>query len=186
MKRIFDLLLAIMILFPLVVPMLLITISVRLSFRGPALYWSDRIGKGNNNFKIPKFRSMLIDTPTLATHLINNPHSYLSPIGGFLRLTSLDELPQLFSIIKGDMSFVGPRPALFNQVALIALRTDLGVSKLLPGVTGWAQINGRDQLSIDEKVNLDLVYLNRQSFWFDLIILIKTAIKVIKNKDVTH
>lgn len=135
---------------------------------------------------MPKFRSMLIDTPEVATHNLRNPGHYLSPIGSFLRRTSLDELPQLFSVIKGDMSFVGPRPALFNQEDLIALRTDLGVSTLSPGITGWAQINGRDQLSIAEKVNLDLVYLNRQSFWFDLIILIKTVIKVIKNKDVTH
>ena len=186
MKRIFDLLLAIVILFPLVVPMLLITISVRLSSRGPALYWSDRIGKGNNNFKMPKFRTMLIDTPTLATHLIDNPHSYLSPIGGFLRLTSLDELPQLFSIIKGDMSFVGPRPALFNQDDLIALRTQIGVNKLLPGITGWAQVNGRDGLSIPDKVSLDMEYLNRQSFWFDMKILWMTFLKVVKRDGVSH
>ena len=186
MKRIFDLLLAIVILFPLVVPMLLITISVRVSSRGPALYWSDRIGKGNNNFKMPKFRTMLIDTPTLATHLIDNPHSYLSPIGSFLRLTSLDELPQLFSIIKGDMSFVGPRPALFNQDDLIALRTQIGVYKLLPGITGWAQVNGRDELSIAGKAALDEEYMSNQSLWFDMKILWMTFVKVVKRDGVSH
>jgi len=186
MKRIFDLLLAIVILFPLVVPMLLITISVRLSSRGPALYWSDRIGKGNNNFKMPKFRTMLIDTPTLATHLIDNPHSYLSPIGGSLRLTSLDELPQLFSIIKGDMSFVGPRPALFNQDDLIALRTQIGVDKLLPGITGWAQVNGRDELSIACKAALDEEYMSNRSLWFDIKILRMTFLKVINRYGVVH
>lgn len=186
MKRFFDLLIGFMLLTLLAIPMLLIAVLIRTTSKGPVLYWSNRVGKNNMIFRMPKFRSMLINTPEVATHNLENPGYYLSPIGSFLRRTSLDELPQLFSVIKGDMSFVGPRPALFNQEDLIALRTDLGVSKLLPGVTGWAQINGRDQLSIAEKVNLDLVYLNRQSFWFDLIILIKTVIKVIKNKDVTH
>jgi O-antigen biosynthesis protein WbqP len=186
MKRLFDLFAGLLLLFLLAIPMILIAILIRSSSKGPSLYWSDRVGKNNIIFRMPKFRSMLINTPEVASHNLRNPGHYLSPIGSFLRRTSLDELPQLFSVIKGDMSFVGPRPALFNQEDLIALRTDLGISKLLPGITGWAQINGRDQLSIAEKVNLDLVYLNRQSFWFDLIILIKTVIKVIKNKDVTH
>lgn len=186
MKRLFDLFAGLWLLFLLAIPMILIAILIRSTSKGPSLYWSDRVGKNNMIFRMPKFRSMLIDTPEVATHNLRNPGHYLSPIGSFLRRTSLDELPQLFSVIKGDMSFVGPRPALFNQEDLIALRTDLGVSTLSPGITGWAQINGRDQLSIAEKVNLDLVYLNRQSFWFDLIILIKTVIKVIKNKDVTH
>jgi len=140
MKRIFDLLLGVAILVLLVVPMLLISIAVRLSSKGPALYWSDRVGKNNKIFKMPKFRSMRIDTPAVATHLLDNPGAYLSPIGGFLRHSSLDELPQLFSVLKGDMSFVGPRPALFNQDDLITLRTEKGVDKLLPGITGWAQV----------------------------------------------
>ena len=166
MKRIFDLLLGVVILVFLVAPMLLISIAVRLSSKGPALYWSDRIGKNNKIFKMPKFRSMLTDTPAVATHLLDNPNVYLSPIGGFLRSTSLDELPQLFSVLKGDMSFVGPRPALFNQEDLIALRSEKGVDKLLPGITGWAQVNGRDELSIPDKVAFDTEYLDRQSFWF--------------------
>ena len=186
MKRIFDLLLGVAILVFLVAPMLLIFIAVRLSSKGPALYWSDRIGKNNKIFKMPKFRSMLIDTPAMATHLLDNPDAYLSPIGGFLRRSSLDELPQLFSVLKGDMSFVGPRPALFNQDDLIALRTNKGVNKLLPGITGWAQVNGRDELSIPDKVALDVEYLNRQSFWFDLKILWMTFLKVVKRDGVSH
>jgi O-antigen biosynthesis protein WbqP len=180
MKRIFDLLLGVAILVLLVVPMLLIAIAVRLTSKGPALYWSDRVGRNNKIFMMPKFRSMLIDTPAVATHLLDNPDVYLSPIGGFLRRSSLDKLPKLFSVLKGDMSFVGPRPALFNQDDLIALRTKKGVDKLLPGITGWAQVNGRDELSIPNKVALDLEYLNRQSFWFDMKILWMTLIKVIK------
>jgi len=186
MKRIFDLLLGVVMLALLVIPMLLIYIAVRLSSKGPALYWSDRIGKNNKIFKMPKFRSMLIDTPAMATHLLDNPDAYLSPIGGFLRRSSLDELPQLFSVLKGDMSFVGPRPALFNQDDLIALRTNKGVNKLLPGITGWAQVNGRDELSIPDKVALDVEYLNRQSFWFDLKILWMTFLKVVKRDGVSH
>jgi O-antigen biosynthesis protein WbqP len=186
MKREFDLLLGVVILVFVVAPMLLISIAVRLSSKGPALYWSDRVGKNNTIFKMPKFRSMLIDTPTVATHLLDNPDAYLSPIGGFLRRSSLDELPQLFSVLKGDMSFVGPRPALFNQDDLIALRTANGVDKLLPGITGWAQINGRDELSIADKVTLDVKYLNQQSFWFDLKILWMTFLKVIKRDGVSH
>ena len=186
MKRIFDLLLGVSILVFLVAPMLLISIAVRLSSKGPALYWSDRVGKNNAIFKMPKFRSMLIDTPAVATHLLDNPDAYLSAIGGFLRRSSLDELPQLFSVLKGYMSFVGPRPALYNQDDLITLRTTNGVDKLLPGITGWAQVNGRDELSIADKVALDVEYLNRQSFWFDIKILWMTFLKVIKRDGVSH
>jgi len=186
MKRIFDLLLGVAILVLLVAPMLLISIAVRLSSKGPALYWSDRVGKNNKIFKMPKFRSMLTDTPAVATHLLDNPDTYLSPIGGFLRRSSLDELPQLFLVLKGDMSFVGPRPALYNQDDLIALRTEKGVDKLLPGITGWAQVNGRDELSIPDKVALDTEYLNRQSFWFDIKILWMTFLKVVKRDGVSH
>ena len=186
MKRIFDLLLGVATLVRLVVPMLLISIAVRFSSKGPALYWSDRVGKNNKIFKMPKFRSMLTDTPAVATHLLDNPDVYLSPIGGFLRLSSLDELPQLFSVLKGDMSFVGPRPALFNQDDLIALRTEKDVDKLLPGITGWAQVNGRDELSIPDKVALDVEYLERQSFWFDIKILWMTFLKVVKRDGVSH
>jgi O-antigen biosynthesis protein WbqP len=186
MKRIFDLLLGILTLVLLVVPMLLISIAVRLSSKGPAIYWSDRVGRNNKILKMPKFRSMLVDTPAVATHLLDNPDSYLSPIGRFLRHSSLDELPQLFSVLKGDMSFVGPRPALFNQDDLIALRTVKGVDKLLPGITGWAQVNGRDELSIPDKVALDVEYLNRQSFGFDIKILWMTFLKVINRDGVSH
>ncbi len=186
MKRIFDLLLGVVILALLVIPMLLICIAVRLSSKGSALYWSNRIGRNNEIFKMPKFRSMLIDTPDVATHLLNTPDSYLSPIGTFLRRSSLDEFPQLFSVLKGDMSFIGPRPALHNQDDLIALRTKKGVDKLLPGITGWAQVNGRDKLSIPDKVALDVEYLNRQSFWFDMKILWMTFLKVLKHDGVRH
>ena len=186
MKRIFDLLLGVLILLLIAVPMLLIIIGILLTSKGPILFWSNRVGKNNQIFKMPKFRSMLINTPTLATHLLNNPDSYLSLIGGFLRRTSLDELPQLFSVFKGDMSLVGPRPALFNQEDLIALRAEKGVNKLLPGITGWAQVNGRDELSLVDKVALDVEYLNQQSFWFDIKILRMTFIKVIKLEDVSH
>ena len=186
MKQIFDFLLGIVILALLVIPMLLIFSAVRLSSKGSALYWSDRVGKNNKIFKMPKFRSMLIDTPVVATHLLSNPDSHLSPIGDFLRRSSLDELPQLFSVLKGDMSFVGPRPALFNQDDLIDLRTAKGVDKLLPGITGWAQVNGRDELSILDKVSLDVGYMNHQSFWFDIKILWMTFLKVIKKDGVSH
>jgi O-antigen biosynthesis protein WbqP len=186
MKQVFDLLLGIAILALLATPMLLIAIAVRLTSKGPALYWSDRIGKDNKIFKMPKFRSMLTNAPAVATHLLNNPDSYLSPIGSFLRSSSLDELPQLFSVLRGDMSFVGPRPALFNQEDLIALRTANGVDKLLPGITGWAQVNGRDELSIPDKVVLDVEYLNRQSFWFDIKILWMTFLRVMKRDGVSH
>jgi len=186
MKRIFDLLLGVAIFVFLAVPMLLIAIAIRFSSKGPALYWSDRVGKNNKIFKMPKFRSMLVNTPVVATHLLDNPNAYLAPIGGFLRRSSLDELPQLFLVLKGDMSFVGPRPALFNQDDLITLRTENGVDRLLPGITGWAQINGRDELSIPDKVALDIEYLDRQSFWFDIKILWMTFLKVVKRDDVSH
>ena len=186
MKKIFDLILAIFLFLLLLTPLLLIAILVIITSKGPALYWSERIGKNNKIFKMPKFRSMLIGAPTVATHLLDNPDMYLSPIGDFLRSTSLDELPQLFSVLKGDMSFVGPRPALFNQDDLIALRIEKGVDKLLPGITGWAQVNGRDELSIPDKVALDVEYLNRQSFWFDIKILWMTFLKVIKRDGVSH
>ncbi len=186
MKRIFDLFTVIILLVLLSIPMILFTVAVRLTSKGSALYWSDRVGKNNEIFKMPKFRSMLIGTPAVATHLLNNPDSYLSPIGGFLRRFSLDELPQLLSVLRGDMSFVGPRPALYNQDDLIALRTEKGVDKLLPGITGWAQVNGRDKLSIPYKVALDVEYLNRQSFWFDIKILWMTFLKVVSRDGVSH
>jgi O-antigen biosynthesis protein WbqP len=186
MKRIFDFLLAIATTILLVIPIILTVIAVRITSKGSVLYWSDRIGRNNEIFKMPKFRSMLTDTPAVATHLLDNPNSYLSPIGGFLRRSSLDELPQLFSVLKGDMSFVGPRPALFNQEDLITLRAEKGVDKLLPGITGWAQVNGRDELSIPDKVILDIEYLIRQSFWFDMKILWMTFLKVIKLDGVSH
>ena len=186
MKKYLDVIIFIILVCILSLPMLLLAFTVYLTSKGPVLYWSDRIGKNNKTFKMPKFRSMLEDTPTLATHLLGNPDSYLSPVGGFLRHSSLDELPQLFSVLKGDMSFVGPRPALYNQDDLIALRIEKGVDKLLPGITGWAQVNGRDELSIPDKVALDVEYLNRQSFWFDMKILWMTFLKVIKRDGVSH
>ena len=186
MKRLFDAIVGTSLLVLLITLLLLVAIVVRLSSKGPALYWSNRVGVNNKIFKMPKFRSMLSDTPAVATHLLDNPGVYLSPIGGFLRRSSLDELPQLFSVLKGDMSFVGPRPALFNQKDLIALRTKNGVDKLLPGITGWAQVNGRDELSIPDKVALDVEYLNRQSFWFDMKILWMTFLRVMKRDGVSH
>ena len=186
MKRVFDLILAVSLFLLVLIPLLLATILVITTSKGSALYYSDRIGRNNSIFKMPKFRTMLTGTPTLATHLLDNPDSYLSPIGSFLRRSSLDELPQLFSVLKGDMSFVGPRPALFNQDDLIVLRTEKGVDKLLPGITGWAQVNGRDELSIPDKVALDEEYLNRQSFWFDVKILYMTLLKVINRDGVNH
>jgi O-antigen biosynthesis protein WbqP len=186
MKLLFDIFLGFILLVLLVIPILLIVIAVRFTSKGPVLYWSDRVGKDNEIFEMPKFRSMRIDTPTVATHLLDDPNSYLSPIGRFLRRSSLDELPQLFSILKGDMSFVGPRPALFNQEDLIALRTEKGIDKLLPGITGWAQINGRDEISIPDKVSLDEEYMRLQSFWFDMRILWMTFLKVVKRDGVSH
>ena len=186
MKRFFDLILAIILVIPLFIAMVIIAVFIYLTSKGPVLYWSDRIGMNNTIFKMPKFRSMKFDTPTVATHLMSKPEDYLSPIGGFLRRTSLDEIPQIISILKGEMSFVGPRPALFNQSDLIALRTEKGVDKIPPGLTGWAQINGRDALTIDDKVLLEVEYLEKKSFWFDMKILFLTALKVIRRKGISH
>ena len=186
MKRLFDLLLALLAVVVLAVPVLLVAAAVRLTSSGPALYWSDRVGRHNIIFKMPKFRSMRVGTPAVATHLLADAASHLTPIGSFLRKSSLDELPQLWSILVGDMSFVGPRPALFNQQDLIELRTKLGVHELVPGLTGWAQVNGRDELPIPDKVKLDADYLQRQSLRFDIRILWLTLVKVIRRDGVTH
>ena len=186
MKRLFDILLALIALSVLLIPSLIIAIAVKLTSKGPVLYWSDRVGIHNSIFKMPKFRSMKIDTPTVATHLLKDPKSMLTPIGNFLRKSSLDELPQLWCILKGDMSFVGPRPALFNQDDLVQLRTESGVDKLPPGLTGWAQVNGRDELPIPQKVALDVEYLSKKGFWFDIYIIWLTFLKVIKRDGVSH
>jgi len=185
-KRFFDLLLAVFSAVILALPVLLVALAVKVTSAGPALYWSDRVGRYNRIFRMPKFRSMRVDTPAVATHLLQDPKVYLTPIGSFLRKSSLDELPQLWSILVGDMSFVGPRPALFNQDDLIALRTEQGVDALVPGLTGWAQVNGRDELPIPDKVKLDVEYLQRRSFMFDLYILWLTALKVIRRDGVSH
>ena len=186
MKSVFDLAVGLFLFALLIIPMLLIAVAVLVTSFGPVLYWSDRVGQGNVIFKMPKFRTMQINTPVMATHKMTNPNEFLTSIGGFFRQYSLDELPQLFSILKGDMSFVGPRPALFNQDDLIALRTKNGVDMLVPGLTGWAQVNGRDELPVPEKVGLDLEYTERQSFWFDMKILWLTCLKVIKKDGVSH
>ena len=186
MKRCFDLVLAAVALLLMAAPLLILAVLVRLTSPGPILYWSDRVGKGNRIFRMPKFRSMRVGTPALATHLLEDPDRYLTPIGSFLRRSSLDELPQLWSVLTGDMSFVGPRPALFNQDDLVTLRTENGVHQLVPGITGWAQINGRDELPIPAKVNLDVEYLHRRSFWFDLHILWLTLVKVLHRDGVSH
>jgi len=186
MKRLFDLAMALVAALFLVLPIAAVALAVRQTSPGPALYWSDRVGRANRIFKMPKFRSMRIDTPAVATHLLDNPSQWLSPIGSFLRKSSLDELPQLWSILKGDMSFVGPRPALFNQHDLIALRTEKGIHELVPGLTGWAQVNGRYELPIPQKVALDAQYIERKSFLFDLKILCMTVLKVTAGKGVSH
>jgi O-antigen biosynthesis protein WbqP len=186
MKRIFDIVFATVFLILFLFPMFLVVLGVRVTSKGSVLYWSDRVGIDNVIFKMPKFRSMQLETPTVATHLMSDSDVYLSSIGGFLRRTSLDELPQLWNILKGDMSFVGPRPALFNQEDLIALRTEKGVEQLIPGLTGWAQVNGRDELPIPEKVLLDVEYMERQSFLFDLKIMWMTFVKVMKRDGVSH
>jgi O-antigen biosynthesis protein WbqP len=185
-KRIFDLLSCLLFLGLFFVLFLLVWLVVKMTSRGPALYWSSRIGKDNQTFKMPKFRTMRIGTPAAATHLLDNPDQYLTPVGSFLRKTSLDELPQVWSILKGDMSLVGPRPALFNQDDLVELRTLKGVHRLTPGLTGWAQVNGRDELPIPVKVEFDQEYLKRQSFLFDLKIIWLTVLKVIRREGVTH
>lgn len=185
-KRAFDFCLALLLGMLLLLPVTMVAFAVRLTSPGPALYWSDRVGRHNRIFRMPKFRSMRIDTPEVATHLLADPKTYLTPIGSFLRRTSFDELPQLWCILTGDMSFVGPRPALFNQHDLIDLRTRAGVHEITPGLTGWAQINGRDELPIPEKVALDADYLQRRGFWFDMFIIWQTAIKVLRRDGVTH
>lgn len=186
MKRLFDLLLGLGVFVILALPMLIIAILVRLTSSGPALYWSQRVGQNNSIFLMPKFRSMRVGTPQVATHLLTHPEGHLTPIGNFIRKSSLDELPQLYSVFKGDMSFVGPRPALFNQDDLIRLRTDAQVHILKPGITGWAQINGRDEIPIPDKVRLDAEYLRRQSLAFDIKILFLTVKKVIFRDGITH
>jgi O-antigen biosynthesis protein WbqP len=186
MKRLFDLALAVFAGIILLIPIVIVAVFVRFTSPGPILYWSDRVGKRNILFKMPKFRTMRVGTPAVATHLLTDPDAYLTPIGSFLRKSSLDELPQIWSILAGNMSFVGPRPALYNQDDLIALRTQCGVDQLLPGLTGWAQVNGRDELPIPDKVKLDEEYLQRASMWFDLRILCLTFEKVVKRDGVQH
>ena len=186
MKRLFDLVLALIAASLLLVPIVVVAVLVKLTSKGPALYWSDRVGMHNTIFKMPKFRSMKVETPAVATHLLVDPGSVLTSIGDFLRKSSLDELPQLWCILKGEMSFVGPRPALFNQDDLILLRTEKGVDKVVPGLTGWAQVNGRDELPIPEKVVLDVEYMERQSLWFDMKILWLTVLKVVRRDGVSH
>jgi O-antigen biosynthesis protein WbqP len=185
-KRCLDLILVLLASLVLVWPMLLLGAAVRITSKGPALYWSQRVGQHNSIFLMPKFRSMRIETPAVATHLLERPEQWLTPIGSFLRKTSLDELPQLWCILKGDMSFVGPRPALFNQHDLISLRTEYGVHALVPGLTGWAQINGRDEISIVEKVQFDTQYLKEMKTSFDLMILWRTFLQIIRSKGVSH
>lgn len=186
MKRLFDLVLAVLAILLLGFPLVLVALLVKLTSKGPVLYWSDRVGANNQIFKMPKFRSMRVGTPAVATHLLVDPAAHLTPIGSFLRKSSLDELPQIWSIIIGDMSLVGPRPALFNQEDLIALRTHYCVHELLPGLTGWAQINGRDELPIPEKVRLDAEYLHRHSLRFDVLILWRTFTKILARDGVSH
>ena len=186
MKRVFDLLLAICAAIILALPIVLVVFLVKLTSKGPVLYWSDRVGRDNRIFSMPKFRSMRVGTPAMATHLLTDPAAHLTLLGGFLRKSSLDELPQLWSILKGDMSFVGPRPALFNQDDLIALRTQKGIHRLTPGLTGWAQINGRDELPIPAKVEFDHYYLVHQSMFLDIKILLLTALKIFLREGVTH
>jgi O-antigen biosynthesis protein WbqP len=186
MKRLFDLALAIPLALLLAIPVALIALAIRWNSPGPAIYWSDRVGRHNRLFKMPKFRSMRTDTPAVATHLLSNPDQYITSVGRWLRSTSLDEVPQLWSILVGDMSFVGPRPALFNQDDLIALRTQHEVHTLAPGLTGWAQVNGRDELPIPTKVQFDRAYLERQSLWFDLRIMAMTAVRVLRRTGVAH
>lgn len=186
MKRFFDLCLSLFALLFLLVPILLVALLVRITSVGPVIYWSDRVGRNNKIFKMPKFRTMRVDTPAVATHLLDNPNQFLTPVGSFLRKSSLDELPQLWSILHGDMSFVGPRPALFNQDDLITLRTAYGVHKLVPGLTGWAQVNGRDELPIPEKVKLDAEYMQQQSFLTDIKIIFLTFVKVVRSEGVQH
>jgi O-antigen biosynthesis protein WbqP len=186
MKRTFDFTVSLLATIILLVPALIVALIVKLTSKGPVLYWSDRVGRDNRIFAMPKFRTMLTDTPVVATHELGNAKSYLTPVGGFLRKSSLDEIPQLWCILRGDMSLVGPRPALFNQADLIELRTERGVHALVPGLTGWAQVNGRDELEISAKVALDEQYLKRASMTFDLRILALTFVKVLGRSGVSH
>ncbi len=186
MKRFFDLILTLFAFLVLFLPIALVSILVKVTSNGPVVYWSDRVGRHNKIFRMPKFRTMRVGTPAVATHLLSNPRQFLTPVGSFLRKSSLDELPQLWSIFKGDMSFVGPRPALFNQHDLIALRTEHGVDKVLPGLTGWAQINGRDELPIPDKVRMDVDYVTRQSMWLDVKIIVLTFLKVVRRDGIKH
>lgn len=186
MKRLFDLVLALLALLILLPPFILVVVLVKLTSPGPVVYWSDRVGRHNRIFRMPKFRTMLVETPAVATHLLVDPERFLTPVGSFLRKSSLDELPQLWSILRGDMSFVGPRPALYNQQDLIALRTRYGIDQIVPGLTGWAQVNGRDELPIPDKVKLDLEYLVQRSFSMDLKIILLTFLKVVRRDGVAH
>jgi len=186
MKRVFDLAIACLLLCFLSIPILVIGLMVKLTSKGPALYWSDRVGINNVIFRMPKFRTMIVGTPAVATHLMKNPDAYLNPMGFFLRKFSLDELPQLYSILKGEISFVGPRPALYNQDDLIELRTGKRIHEIIPGITGWAQINGRDELPIPVKVEFDEFYLKNRSSLFDLKILWMTFMRVVRSEGVTH
>jgi O-antigen biosynthesis protein WbqP len=186
LKRAVDFIMALTTNLLLSLPMLIVALLVKCTSPGPILYWSDRVGRNNSIFRMPKFRTMRIDTPVVATHLLGDPDCYLTPVGKFLRKTSLDELPQLFSILKGDMAIVGPRPALFNQADLIALRTEKGIDKLQPGLTGWAQINGRDEIPIPAKVDYDEYYLRNRSLLLDVRIILLTAVKVLRREGVSH
>lgn len=186
MKRLVDIVVALAASAILALPILLVALAVRLTSPGPILYWSDRVGRDNRLFRMPKFRTMWVGTPAVATHMLGNPAAALTPIGGFLRKSSLDELPQLWSILKGDMSLVGPRPALFNQDDLISLRTEAGVHQLVPGLTGWAQINGRDELPIPDKVRLDAFYKEHRSLYLDMKILLLTFFRVLRREGVSH
>lgn len=185
-KRLVDLVLAGLAAVLLLLPACLLALLIKLTSPGPVLYWSDRVGRYNRIFRMPKFRSMRQGTPAVATHLLSDPDAFLTPIGSFLRRSSLDELPQLWSILVGDMSVVGPRPALYNQYDLIALRTERGVHELLPGLTGWAQVNGRDELPIPQKVEYDSQYLKMQSLSLDMRILWLTFAKVLRREGVSH
>jgi O-antigen biosynthesis protein WbqP len=186
MKRVLDLLLAVIASVIFFIPLCLLAALVKATSKGPVLYWSDRVGRNNRIFSMPKLRTMRVDTPVVATHLLSDPHTFLTPVGGFLRKSSLDEIPQLWCIVRGDMSVVGPRPALFNQQNLIDMRTDQGVHKIRPGLTGWAQINGRDELPLQEKVRLDSDYVRRQSLGFDLKVIMLTVLKVVRRDGIVH
>jgi O-antigen biosynthesis protein WbqP len=186
MKRLFNFILSLFLLITLSAIFLFIALIVKLTSKGPVLHWSERVGKNNVIFKMPKFRTMKVNTPAVATHLLDNPFEYLTPFGRFLRKFSFDEIPQLWSVLKGDMTFVGPRPALYNQDDLIELRTKKGLHKLMPGISGWAQVNGRDNLTVSQKVKYDKYYKDHQSFMFDLKILFLTLMKVLRSEDIHH